>query len=41
MAILKNKPIKNNTDIIGFLLTITNIPDNIEVKKTKDVINSI
>jgi hypothetical protein len=31
--ILKNNPIKNNTDIIGFLLTITNIPHNIEDKE--------
>jgi hypothetical protein len=28
---LKNKPIKNNTDTIGFLLIITNIPDIIEI----------
>ena len=26
---LKNKPINNNTDIIGFLLIITNVPRNI------------
>jgi hypothetical protein len=28
---LKNKPIKNNTDTIGFLLIITNIPHKIAI----------
>lgn len=27
----KNKPIKNNTDTIGFLLIITSIPNNIAI----------
>ena len=27
---LKNNPIKNNTDTIGFLLIITSIPHNID-----------
>jgi hypothetical protein len=30
--IFKNKPIKYNTETIGFLLIITNIPDNIASK---------
>ena len=29
---LKNNPIKNNTDTMGFLLIITKIPDNMEAK---------
>jgi len=29
----KNKPIKNRTDIIGFLLIITNIPHNRDIKE--------
>ncbi len=32
---LKNNPIKNNTDITGFLLIITNIVNNIDSKDTK------
>ena len=32
---LRNKPIKNNTDTIGFLLIITSIPDIIEAADIK------
>ena len=32
MLCLMNSPIKNNTDTMGFLLTITKIPENIEAK---------
>lgn len=33
---VKNKPIRNNTDITGFLVIIINIPNKIE---TKELIN--
>lgn len=33
--ILKNKPIKNKTEKIGFLHIITNIPHNIAIKDIK------
>jgi hypothetical protein len=31
----KNKPIKNNTDTIGFLLIITNIPHKKDIREIK------
>ena len=30
LAILRNKPIKNRTDITGFLFIIVKIPNNID-----------
>ena len=43
-AIFINKPIKNNTDTIGFLLTIVNTPNNIETKyiiSTNSILNPL
>ena len=34
-AILKNNPIKNKTETIGFFVIITKIPDRIEAKEIK------
>ena len=36
---LKNKPIKNNTDIIGFLVIITNIPQIIAINEIRSNIS--
>lgn len=38
---LKNNPIKNNTDIIGFLLTITNIPLKTEANENRSSISAL
>ena len=32
---LKNSPIKNKTDTMGFLLTMTNIPQRMDANETK------
>src|SRR5699024_9590 len=41
LDIFINKPIKNNTDIIGFLLTIVNIPKKIDIKKIISTISIV